>query len=182
MSKGNYWGLFVAAALAFATTVGVSVAGPREAEASHAPTPTCGGGTIALNAAEEQLLKSHNDYRRSKGLAKLCVSPVLTKAARAHSQEMINRDYLRHTSFNGETAPARLKRFGYTPRPSRPWAVGENIGRGFTTGEMFATWKSSPGHRANIVSGKFREIGVGVRVGDWNGRTQPLYTVDFGSR
>ncbi len=182
MLKRYYVSGLLVALLAMATIVAASAFGPREAEASHASTPTCGGGTIVLNSAEEQLLKSHNDYRRSKGLPTLCVSPILTKAAQAHSQEMIDRDYFDHRSANGETMPARLKRFGYTPLPNRTWAVGENIGRGYSTSEMMAAWKRSSGHNANILSTKFREVGIGVRVGNWNGRTQPLYTVDFGRR
>ena len=182
MFKSWYASGLLVAVLAVATIVAGSTFGPREAQASHAATPTCGGGTIALNTAEEQLLKSHNDYRRSKGLSALCVSPILTKAARAHSQEMIDKDYFAHPSANGEPSDARLKRFGYTPLPNRAWAVGENIGRGYSTSEMMAAWKRSSGHNANILSTKFREVGIGVRVGDWNGRTQPLYTVDFGRR
>lgn len=182
MSRGYVSGLFLAAALTVATSVGVSAVETKEAKAAHAATPTCGGGTMALTTAEEQLVASHNDYRASKGLAKLCVSPILTKAARAHSQEMINRDYFRHPSANGESSSSRLKRFGYTPLPSRPWTVGENIGRGHSTSAMLTAWKNSSGHNANMLGANFREIGVGVRVGDWNGRVQPLYTVDFGNR
>jgi uncharacterized protein YkwD len=37
----------------------------------------------------------------------------------------------------------------------------------------------SPGHRANILSGRFREVGVGAHTGDYK---TTMYTVDFGAR
>ncbi len=41
----------------------------------------------------------------------------------------------------------------------------------------------SPGHRANILNGAFREVGVGTASGDpKKSDKQVMYTVDFGSR
>jgi uncharacterized protein YkwD len=45
-------------------------------------------------------------------------------------------------------------------------------------------WMNSPGHRANILSASFREVGIGValgapRVGDHPAAT---YATEFGSR
>ena len=42
---------------------------------------------------------------------------------------------------------------------------------------------NSAGHRANIVNGALREIGIGVSLGTFKGYAGArLYTVDFGTR
>ncbi len=39
---------------------------------------------------------------------------------------------------------------------------------------------NSPGHRANILSGNFAEIGIGITQGDYKGRPAIFVTEDFG--
>lgn len=150
--------------------------------ASTATVRTCDGGTARLKAEEKRVLDLHNATRKKHGLRSLCMDPELTRAARAHSKEMIGKGYFRHESFDGETVGARLKRFGYDWYTS-----GENIAWG--TGSMsrpddrFKGWMESPGHRANILNGAFREVGVGTASGDpKKADKQVMYTVDFGSR
>jgi len=47
-------------------------------------------------------------------------------------------------------------------------------------------WMNSPGHRANILRGTFREIGIGIVVGAPTrlgpGERGATYTTDFGVR
>lgn len=88
------------------------------------PVETCDGGSIRLNAAEKKLLELHNEARTQRGLEPLCVNPALTEAARAHSEDMIEKDYFAHTTPDGETLGDRLKSFGYTPEGYRLWKVG----------------------------------------------------------
>ena len=64
----------------------------------------------------------HNRARKDRGLRPLCVDLRLTRAARSHSQEMIERDYFSHSSCDGESTDERLKRFGYDGR-----VYGENL-------------------------------------------------------
>ena len=56
----------------------------------------CGGGKIYLHAKEKRLLTLHNNARRDHGSKPFCVSPALQRAARAHSEDMIQRDYFSH--------------------------------------------------------------------------------------
>jgi uncharacterized protein YkwD len=107
---------------------------------------------------------------------------------------MLNRYYFSHTSPprpptfpKGETFSARLKRFGYTPAGYRYYAIGENIAGGSgvhgTPDNRFNTWMRSTGHRASILNRNFREIGIGVRSGNFRGTNgYPMYAVDFGTR
>ena len=176
----------LATILAMVAVLGASAAQPRVAEAA-ATVATCTGGTITLSDAEKRSLDLHNRTRVSKGLSKFCVHPTLQKAARAHSQHMIEKDYFSHTSPSGETSSARLKRYGYTPRSGRYWTMGENIAynskRGVASADaVHSQWMNSTGHRANILNGKFKQIGIGAVYGNFKGNNVTMWTADFGSR
>src|SRR5215210_9324563 len=87
---------------------------------------TCDGGTFALNVAEKEMFDVHNETRTAHGLGALCLSPVLTKAARARSQDLLNRDYFSHYTPDGVTVIDQLKRQGYYGNdPSDYHSVGE---------------------------------------------------------
>jgi uncharacterized protein YkwD len=152
---------------------------------------TCVGGIFALNVAEKEMFELHNETRTAHGLGPLCLSPVLTKAARARSQDMLNRDYFSHYTPDGVTVIDQLKRQGYySYDPSDYHSVGENIGLGgdFTDQDTpehrFTGWMHSPGHRANILRGEFEEVGVGARSGTYQeyDDTSTIYTTIFGGR
>jgi len=171
-----------------------AVAGEREVRASTGaaasgggPVETCEGGSTRLSAAENELLKLHNEAREQRGLEPLCLQPTLTEAARAHSEDMIEEDYFAHTAPSGETLGERLKRFGYTPQGYRYWKVGGNIawhsGPEPEPRAMFEGWMDSPGHRANILDEDFRQIGIGTHAGQYEGYEESvMYTADFGVR
>ena len=168
--------VFAAAVLATVVALSVSAVEPTLAEAASI-VKTCGGGTITLNYKEERTLILHNRERANRGLRALCVHPKLTKAARAHSEDMIRNDYLGHGSVG-----SRLTLFGYN------WRIyAENIGGGTgeyaSPGNVFGRWMNSDAHRANILDGRYREIGVGTATGNYKVRTgYTMYTVDFGTR
>lgn len=45
--------------------------------------------------------------------------------------------------------------------------VGENVAQGFTkAGTLLKAWMDSPGHRANILDARYRQLGVGARKSD----------------
>ena len=46
-------------------------------------------------------------------------------------------------------------------------AIGENIAEGqFSVAEVMDTWMHSPGHRRNILDPGFKELGVGLALGE----------------
>lgn len=176
-----------AAILAVVAAVGVSAVYAPPAETALSTVNTCGGGTIELNGDEKRTLDLHNQTRVDRGLPRLCVHPVLTKAARAHSQEMLDKDYFSHDSYNGETSEERLKRFGYTSKGYSYYTIGENIawgsGSSGSPDNIFENWMNSSGHKANILNKNFRQIGIGARTGTYqNYAGATMYTVDFGTR
>lgn len=115
-------------------------------------TPGCVNGTV---------IELVNCARGQNGLAPLFSNALLEAAALAHAQDMVTNNYFSHTGLNGSTVGTRVTAVGYI------WvAVGENIAQGQTTDyQVFNDWMNSTGHRANILSPTFVEIGVG-RVGN----------------
>lgn len=145
---------------------------------------SCTGGTVSLSAVEKRMLALHNRERADRGLRRLCVHPKLQKAANAHSRDMIRRDYFSHaTKGRNESECERIRRFGYDYS-----ACGENIAWGAgSAGDpepIFRnTWMNSSTHRSNILSDRFREVGIGAHRGNFQGRDNTtMWTVDFGSR
>ena len=172
--------------LAVLTILVVSTINPPTAEAAKS-VRKCGGGKISLKADERQALLLHNKIRRDRNLKTFCVHPKLQRAARAHSRDMIRRDYFSHNTKGGGTFSKRLKKFGYTSKGFRYYTTGENIAYGSgSKGEpqqVMRAWMKSPGHKKNIVNKKFREVGVGTYTGTYKKHKDvTMYTADFGAR
>lgn len=170
--------------LAGIALAGVSVLDPPAASAAGGGNVTkCGGGKIFLNAQEKQSFVLHNRERTQRGLKRLCVHPDLQRAARAHSRDMMRRDYFSHdTKGTNRSACDRVQRAGYRFRN-----CGENIAWGSGSygepGRIMRSWMNSSGHRKNILSNKYREVGIGTATGTFQGyKNATMYTADFGTR
>lgn len=110
---------------------------------------TSGGGT--LEAFEARVLQLTNEFRAANGKAPLANDAKLNAAAEDWSQTMATGDFFRHSS------PAQVEEHGYAWR-----AWGENIAAGYATPEAVVNgWINSPGHRANMLSDNFQEMGIG---------------------
>ena len=160
----------------------LSAAIPPEKAAATTAIKTCGGESISLKAKEKRILALHNAARASHGLKPLCADPRLTRAARSHSREMIEKDYFSHSSYNGGSVRQRLERFGYHRS-----VYAENIAGGSGTfaapDSTFRRWMNSPSHQGNILDRRFRPVGLGTYTGSYKGtRNYTMYTVDFGVR
>ncbi len=142
---------------------------------------TCDGRSIELKADEKRVLDLHNEACKRQRLEPLCVHPLLTEAARTHSKEMIDENYFSHLQ---ERSDPRCS----TQALDYDWcAYSENTAWGsgsYSTPEStLDRWMKSPGHKKNILNGKFREIGAGSVTGDFKGTGgATIYTVDFGTR
>ena len=150
---------------------------------------TCNGDMFRLNVAERQMFDLHNQTRERHGLQPLCLSPDLTQVARAHSQDMLDRDYFSHYTPEGTMVRDEMERLGYPVATA--YMVGENIAMGGDTegygapDHLFVELMNSPGHRANILDSRFREVGIGARRGifqDYREDPMTAYTIDFGAR
>ncbi|WP_319506153.1 CAP domain-containing protein [uncultured Methanolobus sp.] len=127
---------------------------------------------------EQQMLDLINDERLSYGLEPLTLNPVLTQVARDHSKEMIEMDYFSHNSFDGTLFSERIRDAGYPV-----YRIGENIAMNYPPNVVQAheNLMNSAGHRANILSSSYNEIGIGIWVGEYSSYSNTaMYTQDFG--
>ena len=116
----------------------------------------------------------------------LAFNSYLIDAARSHSQWMLDNDIFSHTGVNGSTSSQRMTNAGYQFTGS--WTSAENIGYTGTTGTLNVNnavaevneglFKSS-GHRKNILSNSFREIGLATLTGDFEGYNSLMVTENF---
>jgi uncharacterized protein YkwD len=124
---------------------------PRDSEA---PQHTAG-----LTDHELQVLDRSNAERKKLKLSPFKASGPLTKVARAHAANMVKQRKLSHTLDN-KVFSKRIEEAGYAFS-----SAGENIAQGQSTGEeAVSDWMTSPGHKANILSKDYTEIGIGRGV------------------
>jgi uncharacterized protein YkwD len=124
-----------------------------------------------------------NRERAARGVRPLRANSKLARAARGHARDMVARRYFSHQSRSGASFSARIKRTGWT-RSRRSYTMGENIGWGggslSSPRAMVRGWMNSAGHRANILSRSFKQIGVGIANGAPTGGSGATYATDFG--
>jgi uncharacterized protein YkwD len=145
--------------------------------------------TSSLSALEQGVLADLNALRKQHGLAPLRVNSKLSAAARQHSQEMAARGYFSHDSANGATFDRRIARY-YPVSGSRFWSVGENLlwsSPDVDAGGALEMWWNSAAHRKNMLTARWREIGlsavhVAAAPGLYGGREVTIVTTDFGVR
>ncbi|MFB9446593.1 CAP domain-containing protein [Dactylosporangium vinaceum] len=115
-----------------------------------------------------------NTMRARSGCGPVSSSPRLSWAAWQHSRDMAGRGYFSHGSPGGGSPGSRVRAAGYS------WsAYGENIAWGQRDARaVMNAWMNSPGHRANILNCRFRNVGVAVAY-DYRG--VPYWTQDFAS-
>lgn len=116
------------------------------------------GCEVAGNGSfESQVVALINQERSANGLPALKANSKLTGAARGHSQDMACNGFFNHVSPSSGDPSDRIWDAGY----SFSW-MGENIAAGYgSAAETVEGWMNSPGHRANILSANFTEIGIG---------------------
>ncbi|MGH3071764.1 MAG: CAP domain-containing protein [Gaiellaceae bacterium] len=143
----------------------------------------------AANGLETEVLAELNVVRRKHGLRPLRLSRPLGSAADAHSRAMGSQGFFAHDSRDGTAFWKRVERY-YGPGGYDTWSVGENLlwssGR-LTAARAVQLWMGSPGHRKNILTPRWREIGLSaLRVasapGVYGGRDVVIVTTDFGVR
>lgn len=114
-----------------------------------------------VKSAEEQVAALVNQERSKHGLKPMKLNWELSRVARYKSQDMIDKNYFSHTSPTYGSPFTMMKNFGISYR-----AAGENIAAGQKTPqEVMNAWMNSEGHRKNILSSQYTEIGVGYAKG-----------------
>jgi uncharacterized protein YkwD len=170
-----------------------AVGGPAAAAPPSSPplpTPALPGAHAVPAALAGSVVQELNRVRAAHGLGPLRPSRGLSVSARRHSSQMGRRGFFDHDSADGTPFWRRIERF-YGDEGFRGWAVGENIfwqsPRTLAALSVVRTWLGSPGHRANVLSRQWRDVGVGVvsmssAPGVYGGAPVTIVTVDFGDR
>jgi uncharacterized protein YkwD len=142
-----------------------------------------------MQTLDRQVLAAVNRFRVGHGLVPLRESPALDGSARQHSLEMGRDGYFGHSSADGTAFWRRIQHY-FRARNHSYWSVGENLVWGAPTlsaGGAMQMWIASPEHLRNLLTAKWREIGVSaVHVVDapgvFGGRRVTIITTDFGVR
>ena len=167
------------------TFVALALSTPTGAQAAD-----CAGADVVpaadnLGAIGQSTLCLLNQQRAAHGVGALVENATLSSASAGYSQRMVAQSFFDHESPDGGTLVDRLTGAGYLGDDD-PWVVGENIGWGqgalATARSMVGAWMDSPGHRANLLSGDFTEIGLGLALGTPADQTWgATFTTDFGA-
>lgn len=121
----------------------------------------------------EAVVALTNQERIMRGLPPLAVSEKLTLAAAAKARDMLRRQYFAHAEWE-----QFIRRSGYFY-----CAAGENLGLNQSAAsELVGEWMDSPTHRANLLKGKYNEIGVAVVRGNYKGFDVVIIVQMFGAR
>lgn len=106
----------------------------------------------------QQILDLVNQDRAKHGLAVLSLDPILSLAAYAKAEDMINKNYFAHVGPDGTKPWYWFKSLGYNYT-----YAGENLAEGYTDPyDLENSWMSSPTHRANILSPFYSEAGMAI--------------------
>lgn len=122
-------------------------------------------------------IKWTNTERTSRGLPALDENARLSAAAKAKLDDLFAKQYFAHESPTGVGPGEVVRAAGY-----QFIFTGENLALGnFSDDRALVTaWMNSPGHRENILSPQFIEIGVAVGRGTFEGKITWLAVQEFG--
>ena len=131
-----------------------------------------------------------NVERTSRGLRGLRAHRQLQLAAQSYAGAMVAGGFFSHVSPTGSTLDQRIRQGTRYIAGALRYTIGENIAWGegalASPRAIVAAWMASPGHRANILRGAFREIGIGIAPGapvqGLAGAPAVTYTNEFGAR
>jgi hypothetical protein len=133
-------GIFLAATLFFLPPI-------TSAQSSH----------LQQNDSERQLFESLNHERAAHSLPALRWDDALFKAARLHALRMVNLNQLEHQLPNEPKLQDRCADAG-----ARFSVIAENIAVGSNPNTIHSGWMESPGHRKNILDGRYNSVGIAV--------------------
>ena len=113
-----------------------------------------------------EVLQFVNQERLKEGLPTLTYNAKLANLADVKAADMRDNNYFSHTSPKYGSPFDMMKQFGI-----RYSFAGENIAKGQKTPEsVMDAWMNSSGHRANILSDNYEQLGVGYET-DKSGNT-----------
>ena len=126
-----------------------------------------------------ELYQLMNEERAKVNAPPLELSPVLTRVAQEHSDEMAKHNFFGHESLNGLTFVNRIRNAGY-----RFTSAAENLFAGNgpydDAAYVINTWLRSTSHRENMLDPVYTEVGIGYRANP-DSTYGAYFTADFGT-
>lgn len=113
---------------------------------------------------EQTLLDLNNLFRDRQGSATLAWDKGLALAARAHAADMAATGDFDHLTREGYSPAGRV---GLLARdlvgaPGENIAMRRNVASAVRPEQIMDQWRTSPGHRANLLATGFTHVGYGV--------------------
>ena len=131
----------------------------------------------AANIPPDEVIRLINEKRVENGVSPLTTNTALSAAAQAKGADMLNKDYWAHVSPDGTQPWYFFTSFGYKYR-----YAGENLARDFSDPtSAVEAWMASPSHKENLLSSKYKEIGMAVVEGDMAGGDTTIIVNFFGT-
>ncbi len=132
---------------------------------------------IATSITAQELTDLTNQKRQENGLPTLQFNQVLAQAAQAKAADMMAKNYWAHTAPDGTTPWNFFKQANY-----KYVYAGENLARDFSDSSgVVNAWMNSATHRDNILSSRYRDIGIAVVHGNFQGQPTTLVVQMFGA-
>ncbi|OGM60045.1 hypothetical protein A3A75_01425 [Candidatus Woesebacteria bacterium RIFCSPLOWO2_01_FULL_39_10] len=132
----------------------------------------------AANIPPDEIIKLANQKRTEAGMNQLGYNANLSEAARKKGEHMLQYDYWAHTAPDGTEPWDFFSDSGYKYR-----YAGENLARDFSNpNDAVEAWMASPSHKENMLSSKYKEIGVAVVEGDLGGVDTTIIVQFFGTQ
>jgi len=134
---------------------------------------------VDSNITATQIIEDTNKERAKNNLPSLIENQALSNAAKLKAQNMFAENYWAHNSPDGTTPWFFIKEAGYNYV-----YAGENLARGFSNSkDVVNAWMASnAGHRDNILSSNFKDVGFAVKSGKLNGEETFLVVQELGSK
>ena len=137
----------------FALMLLVSGTGVRGAHAQE-------GAAADLSPEGQAVLAAINARRAEAGLSALIDKPRLNQAAQSHANDVLYNNNYSHWGTDGTLVEDRVARTGYS---TSPW-VSENWVSASSVSGAMAWWMNDYIHRVNILTARWRDVGVGVAI------------------
>lgn len=136
--------------------------------------PNC---AFASSVTGESIIDLTNKERLENGVKSLKTNPVLTQAAENKGKFLMEKGIFTHNTQN-RTFSDWVKDVGYDYKH-----VGENLAIDFSNNKnVINAWLDSPGHKKNLLSPKYKEIGVAVLEGEFKKKQTYLVVQIFGTK
>lgn len=120
--------------------------------------PSDSAGDQDFEGTIDDIINLVNREREKHGKKALSKSEKLCQSANLKAEDMRDKAYFDHVTPDGMQFWIFVEKAGYKYK-----TVGENLAEGyFSAEEVHQAWMESEGHRSNILSDDFEEIGIAV--------------------